>query len=240
MRSLRPIPVLLLLFACPFVLQAAQQEPEAQAKPIRGYWSRYDIRYLDVHVAETLAWGQCPEKSACIVKGLRAGNGRGGVIEVTAEAEVHERIARALAERDSAPRTQAFQLVLLAAGNKPNGPPPTLSPGAQKALDDMKKFLPFTQYRMLDTALIRVTQDDVAQAKIAGLAVHPYKVAMRFRAGGADGKELFIDGFGLDEPNDRDLIQTSFSMDVGETVVVGTSSVGGGQEALVAILTALP
>jgi hypothetical protein len=239
MRSLRPTLALLLLFACPVVLQAAQQEPEQPAKPIRGYWSRYDIRYLDVHVAETLAWDQCPEKSACAVKGLRSG-GRGAVLEVTADSEVHARIARVLAERDSAPRAQAFQLVLLAAGNKSNGPVPALSEGAQKALDDMRKFLPFTHYRMLDTALIRVTQDDVAEARIAGLAVHPYKVVMRFRAGGADGKELFIDGFGLDEPNDRDLIQTSFSMDVGETVVVGTSSVGSGQEALVAILTALP
>ena len=117
---------------------------------------------------------------------------------------------------------------------------PTLAPGAQKALDNMKQFLPFTHYRMLDTALLRVTPGRRGAAHGTGLTVHPYKVAMRFRSGGADGKELFIDGFGLDEPNDEDLIQTSFSMDVEETVVVGTSSVGSGQDSLVAILTALP
>jgi hypothetical protein len=212
----------------------------AQDRPDPSYSSRYDIRYLSVHTAESLVWDLCPQKDACLVRGLANANGRGAVLDVNADHETHARIAKALADRDSAPPTQVFQLVLLAAGNKSNGPAPTLSAGAQKALDDMKKFLPFTNYRMLDTALLRVTQDDVAQAQVAGFAVHPYKVAMRFRAGGADGKSLFIDGFGLDEPNGHDLIQTSFSMNVGETVVVGTSSVGGGQEALVAILTALP
>jgi hypothetical protein len=235
MRSLRFALALLLV---PLAAPAAQDKP--QNKPDPAYGSRYDIRYLNVHTAESLVWELCPQKDACVVRGLANGNGRGAVLEVSADHETHARIAKALAERDSAPPTQVFQLVLLAAGNKANGPAPTLSEGAQKALDDMKKFLPFTNYRMLDTAIVRVTQDDVAQAQVAGFAVHPYKVAIRFRTGGADGKALFIDGFGLDEPNDHDLIQTSFSMNVGETVVVGTSSVGGGQEALVAILTALP
>lgn len=234
MRSLRPLATLLLLLACPVLAAAAQDRPKPQ------YSHKYDIRYLTVHAAESLIWDLCPNKDECRVRGLTHANSRGAVVEVDADHETHARIAKALADRDSVPRTQVFQLVLLAAGNKSNGPAPTLAPGAQKALDDMKKFLPFTHYRMLDTALLRVTQDDVMQGTVAGLAVHPYKVAMRFRAGGADGKALFIDGFGLDEPNDRDLIQTSFSMDVGETVVVGTSSVGSGQDSLVAILTALP
>lgn len=230
---LRSIVVLLLLLPVP----AAAWQDRAEDSP--AYHSiRYEVRYLDLHAAETLAWDLCPQKDACRVGAVTSGSNV--LLEVGASAEIHSRIAKALAERDSAPRTQVFQLVLLAAGSKPNGPVPTLSKGAQKALDDMKQFLPFTHYRMLDTALLRVTQDDVAQGTVGGLAVHPYKVAMRFRAGGADGKELFIDGFGLDEPNDRDLIQTSFSMDVGETVVVGTSSVGSAQEALVVILTALP
>jgi hypothetical protein len=234
MRSLRPTAVLLLLLGCPLLALAAQDRPEP------SYGSRYDIRYLSVHTAESLVWDLCPQKDACIVRGLANANGRGAVLEVTADHETHARIAKALAERDSAPRTQVFQLVLLAAGNKPNGPAPALSEGAQKALDDMKKFLPFTQYRLLDTALVRITQDDVAQSQVAGLNASRCKLIMRFQAGGADGKALFVNGFGLDEINGPQLIQTSFSMDVGETVVVGTSNAGGGQEALVAILTALP
>ena len=234
MRSLRPLATLLLLLACPLMASAAQDRPEP------SYRSRYDIRYLSVHTAESLVWDLCPQKDACLVRGLANANGRGAVLDVNADHETHARIAKALADRDSAPPTQVFQLVLLAAGNKSNGPAPTLSAGAQKALDDMKKFLPFTHYRMLDTALLRVTQNDVAHAQIAGFDPNRYTVAMRFRSGGTDGKALFIDGFGLKEMNDRTLIQTSFSMNVGETVVVGTSSVGAEQDSLVAILTALP
>jgi hypothetical protein len=36
------------------------------------------------------------------------------------------------------------------------------------------------------------------------------------------------------------VIDTSFSMDVGETVVVGTSRLRGGSRALIALLTAVP
>lgn len=236
MRAFRPslLAAALLLLTGPVVRAAQDSGP-------RTYDNRYDIRYLDIHAAETLAWEQCPDKNACIVMGALNSDRRGSVLTVRADSETHARLARILAERDSSPQTQVFHLVVLAAGNKPNGPAPTLAPGAQKALDDLKAFLPFKSYRIVDTALLRVTRDDVARAQVAGLFASPYEVAMRFRAGGPDGKKLFIDGFGLDDDKDNDLIQTSFSMDVGETVVVGTSSVGGGsQEALVAILTAVP
>ena len=233
MRAFRlPTAAALLLLACPAFA--------AQDSGPRTYDSRYDIRYLDVHTAETLAWEQCPDKNACVVMGAVNTNNRGSVLTVRADSETHAKLARVLAERDSAPQTQVFHLVLLAAGNKPNGPAPTLAAGAQKALDDLKGFLPFKSYRIVDTALIRVTRDDVAQARIAGLFSNTYEVAMRFRTAGPDGKKLFIDGFGIDDEKNNDLIQTSFAMDVGETVVVGTSSVGGSEEALVAILTAVP
>lgn len=226
-----PTAAALLLLACPAFA--------AQDSGPKTYDSRYDIRYLDVHAAETLAWEQCPDKNACVVMGAVNTNNRGSVLSIRADAETHARLARVLAERDSAPQTQVFHLVLLAAGNKPGGPSPTLAPGAQKALDDLKGFLPFKSYRTVDTALIRVTRSDVAQARVAGLGPGGYKLALRFWSGGTDGKKLTIDGFSLDDDK-GDLIQTSFAMDVGETVVVGTSSVSGSEEALVALLTAVP
>jgi hypothetical protein len=36
------------------------------------------------------------------------------------------------------------------------------------------------------------------------------------------------------------VIDTTFSMDIGETVVVGTSRMRGGDKALIALLTAVP
>lgn len=234
---LRSISILLLLLACP--LEARQQEePEATAKPVSGYGSNYQLRYMDVHAAETLAWDQCPQKDACRITGVASG--RGATLSVVASPEIHARLARVFAERDSAPPTQTFHLVILAAGNKPNGPVPTLAPGAQKALDDVKGFLPFKHYRVLDTVFLRVTQGDVAQSQVAGLLGSTYHLTMRFQAGGLEGKELFINGFVLKDAKDETLIHTSFSMTSGETVVVGTSSAPPAEEALVAILTALP
>ncbi|HWM93534.1 MAG TPA: hypothetical protein VN493_22420 [Thermoanaerobaculia bacterium] len=224
---LRSIAPLLLLLACPLAAQDGS----------RTYNNRYQIRYLTVHAAQTVAWEQCPKKDACEIKGVT--EGRGAILDVNADSATHAALARAFAERD-VPRTQSFHLVVLAAGNKPNGPPPTLSKGAQKALDDIQGFLPFKNYRLLDTVFVRVNQEDVAHAQVAGFSGSTYGLILRFRAGGADGKKLFIDGFHLEDAKDNNLIQTTFAMDVGETVVVGTSSTPLSQEALVAILTAVP
>jgi hypothetical protein len=237
---LRSISILLLLLAFPLAVPAAarqQEEPEAP-KPISGYEASYQLRYMDVHVAETLAWDQCPQKSDCRITG--AASGRGALLRVITSPEIHARLARVFAERDSAPPTQTFNLVILAAGNKPNGPVTTLPQGAQKALDDIKGFLPFKHYRVLDTVFLRVTQGDVAQAQVAGFFGSTYGLTLRYQAGGLEGKQLFINGFGLETAKDENLIQTSFSMNAGETVVVGTSSAPPSEEALVAILTALP
>ncbi len=226
--------MLLLALSGPLAALAAQDPSANSTQTVR-----YEVHYLSDHAATALAWEQCVQKDNCRIVALPGAGGRGAVMDVVADAATQEKFARILAERD-VPRTQQFQLVLLAASPKPNGAPPTLSKGSQKALDDIREFLPFKSYRILDASLIRVTQDDVAQGRIAGLGGLSYRVSLRFRAGGVDGKKLVLDGFGLDDQGDRDLIQTSFAMDVGETVVVGTSTVSGSEEALVAILTAVP
>ncbi len=239
MKRLRLKPALALLLSLPGTLALPAGAHAAQESQTT---LRYEVRYLNDHAASALAWEQCPQKDACRMGALPGPNGRGAVMDVTADAATHERFVRALAERD-VPRSQQFQLILLAAGNRPGAGPggesPALSPGAQKALDDIRSFLPFKSYRIVDAALIRVAQYDVAQAQVAGLAANTYTVVLRFRAGGLDGRKLAIDSFNL-EAGARDLIQTSFAMDVGETVVVGTSSVGGSDEALVVLLTAMP
>jgi hypothetical protein len=232
MRAFRfTLAAALLLLASPAV-RAAQDGP-------RTYDNRYDIRYLDIHAAETLAWEQCPDKNACVVMSALNTDRRGGVLTVRADSETHAKLARVLAERDSAPPTQTFHLVLLAAGNK-DGPAPELAAGARKALDDMKGFLPFKSYRVVDTALVRVIRDEMVQARVLGPSGSNATLMLRFSSGGADGKKLFVNTFNLSDEKSGRLIQTAFSMDVGESIVVGTSSVSGSEEALVTILTAVP
>ena len=236
MRSFR-LSIALLLLACP--LAARQEEaPPTTSTRSDAYFGRYIVRYLDVYSAQTLAWEQCPRKEACEIKGMS--QDRGAVLDITVDAATHDRLARAFAEHDG-PRTQSFQLVILAASAKANGDVPALYKGAQKALDDIKGFLPFKSYRILDTAWIRVTQFDAARAQVAGLSPNTYEVFLRFRTAGVDGKKLIIDNFALSEDKtDKHLIQTAFSMDMGETVVVGTSSVDAAQESLVVLMSAMP
>ena len=138
MRALRlPLTAaLLLMLVCPAARLAAQQPGTTPTVSDL----RYDIRFLDIHAAETLGWELCSDKSACVIQGTKSGN-RGGFLNVRADSETHARLAKALSERDL-PRTQNFQVVLLAAGGKANGGTPDLAPGAQKALEDLKQFLP--------------------------------------------------------------------------------------------------
>jgi hypothetical protein len=246
MRKLfRWIPLLLLLAA-----PAAAADP-ALPVPVRPV--RYEIHFMDLHAAEVLAWDQCPAalKEHCQVTAASTQDYRLKYLDVTADSATHERIARALVKADSAPRTQVFQVVLLAASNRTGGSAPELPPGAQKALADIRGLLPFKNYEPLDSALLRSTS--AVEGHLVGRDSRQYRVWLRFQSvGGADSKELFIDQFQLREQpslskagekerrDQRDLISTAFSLKQGETIVVGTSKSDAGDEALVLLLTAVP
>ena len=263
MRQLSRWTILLLLLLTAGAVPAAAR---AQDEGEKTTSVRYEIRYMDLHAAEALAWEQCTKKDRCRVAATALPNDptRKTYLEVLADSATHERIARALVKADSMPRTQVFQLVLLAASGKAGGAAPELSPSAQKALADLQGFLPYKSYQVLDTAWIRSTQDDVTEGRVVGLRGIPYRMQLRFRVTGAvDEGQLFIDYFrlaqeaGMPQPPAkesagdtpaaaltprpaRDLISTTFGLKVGETIVVGASKVDGAEEALVVLLTAIP
>ena len=247
--------LLIALFLAPGTLMAAPQD-----NPSRRLTMRYDIRFMDLHAAEVLAWDQCPQKERCRIGSLTVGgdSSRKGYLEVQGDAGVHERIARALAQRDAAPLTQSFQLLLLAASTKAKPGTPEVPASAQKALSDLKDFLPFKSYQLLDSAWLRTTQDRVTEGRVMGQQGTAYGVRLRFRSTGDDS--LFVDFFDLKEEAStrkppskdqegqpvaapraaQDLISTTFGLEKGETIVVGTSKVDGTDEALVVLLTAVP
>jgi len=229
--------------------------------PLRTYENRYEIRFLDLHSAEQLAWDLCSFRDSCRVTAQSTDDKGGGVLAVSADALTHERIVRELAKRDVAPKTQVFQLVLLTGSAKAGASPKDLSAGAQKALNDLKGFLPYKSYELLDSTLMPATRGTVSTARLVGRAGAAYGLRMGFRAGGSGADEkLFVDRFYLGEesgttpiqppagPNTgsgghrapRDLVNTSFSLKPGETIVVGTSRLDGSEDALVILLTALP
>ncbi len=235
------------LLLLPGALRAAQSEP--QSSPT-SQSIRYEIHFLGLHAAEVLAWDQCAQKEKCrIATGTQVG-GR-SFLEVGAEPAVQEKVARALAKADVRPGTQRFQLLLLSASLKAGGGAgPEIPANAEKALAELKKFLPFKSYQIVDGALLSAAEEEVAQGRMAASGGGAYGVKLRFQGSG-DPNALFMDHFELgqemvvqtkDGPHfdTRRLIETTFSLKVGETVVVGTSKADGGDGALVVLLTAVP
>jgi hypothetical protein len=237
----------LALLLLPGALAAAQNDSQ-ESQTIR-----YEIHFIDLHAAEVLAWDQCGQKERCKISTASApGDNRRGYLEVGAEPAIQEKIARALAKVDLGPATQRFQLLLLSANFKPGGSGPEIPPNAEKALAELRKFLPFKSYQLVDAAWLSSTEGQVARGRLAGSGGAAYDVTMRFRATGEPAAQsLFVDVFELEQESvtqlkegphfdKRRLIETTFSLKEGETIVVGTSKADGGDGALVVLLTAVP
>jgi hypothetical protein len=201
---------------------------------------------------------------------------------------------------------QGFSVVLvqgdMSAGT---GIQDSIPPAAKKALADMKEFLPYKGYRLLDvqwTLCCGAEESEPSQSRLRGPDGRDFALALSTRntgsrlsvnfvlrdlapagvgvAGeGSAALELHISraaaekrlaaGSGGPVDQNRDLallqsrlddarlkfaearerrspfhnrialIDTMFTMDVGETVVVGTSRLAGGENALIALLTAV-
>ncbi len=153
-------------------------------------------------------------------------------------------------------RNQNLQILLLSASLKPGTTAgPEIPENAQKALNDLKKFLPFKSYQLVDGAWLSATEGRTAQGRLAGSSGAAYKVELRFRSTGDNGSNeppsLFVEAFKLEQEmvvqmkdgpqfGGRRLIDTTFSVKEGETIVVGTSKADGVDGALVVLLTAVP
>jgi hypothetical protein len=252
MRRTTPTALCLLALA---LLPAAATRAETKGAPPAAppkassetgpYFTHYKIRYLRLHAAEVLAWQQCPPDAG---ESCRVMPDEHGEINVIADAATQRKIAQVLAKEDSAPLTQTFQIVLLLADDQP-GDPPALAQGARKAVDDLRGFLPYKGYHLLDTALLRST--DHTEGRLTGRDGISYHLNLAFDATGVpDNQQLYVKSLHFGEeglpaalrsqrPSRPLLLSTSFGLKVGETVVVGTSKLDGGN-ALVLLVTALP
>src|SRR5262245_22312173 len=216
------------------------------------------------------------------------------------------------AERANMPSPQGFSVVLVLGEMQGTGAPETVPPAARKALADMKDFLPYKTYRLLDTqwtlccgrsaivTRLRGDEQDYydlelepnrtdtsgkwsvrftlrnALAGIGAAAVqpgaentrmtqltakraelerqlrdlkqryndnHPEVQKVRAELAEVQREQAQVDSTrrraGIGPPEfRRTVIDTSFNMDIGETVVVGTSRLRG-DKALIALLTAV-
>ncbi len=156
------------------------------------------------------------------------------------------------AETPPARRTHLFQIVLVRGAVGGAEETVGIPKNAEKAIRDLRDFLPFRSYKMLDSGLLRIQESDSGKVRVEGIPPQQYDVLVAARPG-ANGK-ISIWAFtvtavhsprstplppGVAPEAVRPIIDTSFSIDVGETVVVGSSKLGGDQ-ALIVLFTALP
>jgi hypothetical protein len=216
-------------------------------------------------------------------------------------------VPRAAAPAPVDPRQwpQAFSVVLVVGEMEGTQQADAVPPAARKALTDLRDFLPYKTYRLLDTqwtlccgkaplfsrlrgldgqeyelnltASVSQTSEApgptvnvqffLAEARQVGVEAHaveaqlqtakirdemrrqqelaarklaPQPSASERQALEAELKAVEAQvAAGMRRPANRTVINTSFRMDVGETVVVGTSRIQG-DKALIALLTAVP
>jgi hypothetical protein len=163
-----------------------------------------------------------------------------------------------------APDSLLFHVTLVAASREAGGGGDAdLPAGVAKALDDIRDFLPYRGYRVVDAALVRANRE--VHARLAGPDGEPMEAAFLFRAArdrdGGDGGAYLVERFRLERtPMAEDLarrardnasdrvaprvpepsLDATFRIDRGETVVVGSSRIGDGDGALIVLLTVVP
>lgn len=177
------------------------------------------------------------------------------------------------AAEDEIHESRLVQITLLAAAKTGESDLADLPANTRQAIDDIKDFLPFRSYRILDTSLVRVLVDERRARPAGTYMIGPddskLKIAMRVTAR-PESSEVLVHSFEVmpsmrdrffaltpeqhrqvegDEPTIAPraelldagaFIATSFTAEVGKTVVVGSSRLNGGDEALIVLFTALP
>ena len=156
-----------------------------------------------------------------------------------------------------AAESRLLQIVLLVGMKEGTSEPQHIPENTASALKDIETFLPYRSYQHIDTSLIRTNGD--ARGELKGIGDRDYHFNISFNTeSGKDGDRLAFRVFrigenpvvprppgGKGDPQaapraPRDVISTSFTVDVGETIVVGTSKLDGGDRALLVLLTVIP
>jgi len=175
---------------------------------------------------------------------------------------------------EEALETRLVQINLLAASKTGNSDLSDLPANTRKAIEDIKDFLPFKSYRILDTSLVRALVGThnrgsrPAKTFMTGPDGTKLQVELRMISE-KDTGEILVQQFEVSpdmlsrfkavtvNPDQEDtsapaiapradlldmgaLISTSFTAHLGQTVVVGSSRLNGGDDALIVLFTALP
>ena len=171
-------------------------------------------------------------------------------------------VAPAVAQSEAVPAAEPWpsdtwliQIVLLVASTKGPSNLDDLPQNTRKALQDIQQFLPFKSFKVWDTALVRSAHN--ARGILSSPGGNEYNFELSFQRQNKEGKARLMFhnveitersrdslkialGPGMAPPAPREIISTSFAVQEGETIVVGSSRLNGGEEALLVLLTAIP
>lgn len=145
------------------------------------------------------------------------------------------------------PETHLFGVILLQGTNQAITESQPLAPKTLKVLEEVRDFLPYKNFKLLDSSFIRSDRD--ANFRLKGPNNHTYSAEMRFSAHPEQKDLLQVHNFQIAELVDQVVggketkyvinhIETSFSIKIGETIVVGTSRVNSGEEAVIVLFSA--
>lgn len=169
------------------------------------------------------------------------------MLAVTATDLVIARIRGLLAEFDRLPETRSFQIVVLSA-DRSGGGSVDVPDNVSQALEDVRAFLPYTGFSVLGTGWLRTSS--YGSTTLPGPM--ELSVSLTFRPTTDPTAPLLIEGFSLNrrttvsvpveggyasEFRNQTILQTTFTISPGETVVVGTSKLNGDDTAMVVLLT---
>ncbi len=229
---------LVLTLLAPAMSMAQQDEPTTVSR-------FYRVHYLRQRMVEILVAQACGgmSRSYC-----RMSWGSEGFVEFTGTEEQQATLAAELEARDVPPPTQIFQVHVLRAKTQPQKLPP-LPENAVRALTDLMQLLPYQGFELVDSGLLRTS----GEGELFLGSDRRYQALLKFDGDPESGKsfeisfrlqaEKLVPGGPGEEPvvaGMVSLLGTTFSMKVGETVVVGTSKLNGGSKALVVLLSAAP
>ena len=129
-------------------------------------------------------------------------------------------------------------------------PPLEVPAAARKALASISSFLPYKSYSLADAALVSATVNQMSIVMMRDPELINTLLRLQLAVNGQPpivSSESYLVNVSLNElstgkPEDktgRQLISTNVNISPGETVVVGTSRIGGGRKAYVLLLTAI-
>jgi hypothetical protein len=205
----------------------------------------YQVRHIDPNDAAMLAHQVCLDRRGDD-RTCRYQLQSKGWFTYNTDAETQEAIAAALAAADTPRGSLNLQLTLLMADNE-SRPDPALAEGEARALADLRQLMPYKGYRLVESGWLRLA--DRGQLRLGGNPPYVAEIDLD-RPLGPDEDSLVVRRFelgimrllpgaeGAAQKDFQRLLGSSFSMSVGETVVVGTSRLNGDDEALVVLLTA--